>query len=85
MPKPSLFRVSLTLGMDIVTAKGATLEDAFLALPMPEKVTTKGVFTIKQGEKSAIVPMYAVRHLRRFAANKTTRALFAKRMSILLK
>lgn len=45
------FIFSLNLGGNILVGKGATALEALRAIPVPNKIMSKGVLTISQGDK----------------------------------
>ena len=49
-----LITATLTLGEQELTASGTTVQEALEALPKPEKITTKSVLTVTNGNKSHV-------------------------------
>lgn len=58
------FKISIQLGNVILNGEGLTALEALQNIPVPLKITTKGLITISQGKKKKEL-VYAVPKLRR--------------------
>lgn len=62
--KPELFKISIQLGNMILAGEGLTALEALQSIPIPSKITTKGVVIISQGKKKKEL-VYTVPKLKR--------------------
>ena len=60
----NLFKISIKLGNVILSGEGLTVLEAIRSIPVPNKITTKGILTISQGDKKKEL-VYAVPKLKR--------------------
>lgn len=58
------FKISIHLGNEVIRGEGATALEALQKIPVPLKITTKGILTISQGQKKKVL-VYTVPKLRR--------------------
>lgn len=62
--KPENFKISIKLGNFILSGEGKTALEALQSIPVPLKITTKGILTISQGKKKKEL-VYTVPRLKR--------------------
>jgi len=62
--KENLFKISIKLGNVIIKGEGLTALEALRSIPVPNKITTKGILTISQGKKKKEL-IYTVPKLKR--------------------
>lgn len=77
------FKISIKLGNVVIEGEGLTALEALQSIPVPSKITTKGILTISQGQKKKEL-VYNVPKLRRlFYPN--AQPILIKYLSALLK
>ena len=62
--KKDNFKIVIKLGNEVIKGEGATALEALRNIPVPNKITTKGILTISQGDKKKEL-VYAVPKLKR--------------------
>lgn len=81
--KADKFKISIQLGNMVINGEGLTLLAALRDLPVPDKITTKGIVTISQGKKKKEL-VYTVPKLKRlFYPN--AQPILVKYLGMLLK
>ena len=79
----NLFKISIKLGNVILNGEGLTALEALRNIPVPNKITTKGILTISQGDKKKEL-VYAVPKLKRlFYPN--AQSILIKYLAMLIK
>lgn len=81
--RPAGFKITLKIGDKTFTSRGFTVKEAFEKLPRPDKVTTKGFFTI-EGKGMKFERFFMPRELRLFM-RPVYAAILAKSISLGLK
>ena len=62
--KKDNFKIVIKLGNEVIKGEGLTALEALRNIPVPNKITTKGILTISQGDKKKEL-VYAVPKLKR--------------------
>ena len=81
--KTDIVKISIKLGNIIIKGKGATALEALQSIPVPNKITTKGILTISQGAKKKEL-LYPVPKLKRLFYPKA-QPIIIKWLAMLLK
>jgi hypothetical protein len=57
--------ITITLGNDVLRGEGNSLNEAFMSIPRPEKIVTKGIVVIETngGSKTWVLPPIGVKKL----------------------
>ena len=76
-------KISIKLGNVIIGGEGATALEALQSIPVPNKITTKGILTISQGQKKKEL-LYPIPKLKRLFYPKT-QPIIIKWLAMLLK
>ena len=81
--KKEPFKISILLGNVILYGEGLTALEAIRSIPVPNKITTKGILTISQGDKKKVL-LYPIPKLKRlFYPN--AQPILIKYLAMLLK
>ena len=76
-------KISIKLGNVIIEGEGLTALEALQNIPVPNKITTKGILTISQGQKKKEL-LYPIPKLKRLFYPKT-QPIIIKWLAMLLK
>ena len=80
-----MYKITLEISGEKLVSEGKDMFEAVEGLGLSWKdVKNKGIFTITDG-KNKVEKLFVVKQLRRFAANKITRLMWAKFFHKLLK
>lgn len=77
------FKISIKLGNMVIEGKGATVLEALQSIPVPLKITTKGILNISQGKKKKEL-VYTIPKLKRLFYPKA-QPILVKYLGALLK
>ena len=81
--KTDIVKISIKLGNIIIKGKGATALEALQSIPVPNKITTKGILIISQGTKKKEL-LYTIPKLKRLFYPKA-QPIIIKWLAMLLK
>ena len=83
MPKQKEFSLSLSIGDKVYKSKGANFLEALQTLKMPEKIMSKAILTISDGELSYDLDYLPLKTKRLFWKN--AQPLLAKQFNMLVR
>lgn len=82
-PKLNKFYISIALGTETIKGSGASMLEAIKAVPVPVKIFTKGIISLKNGDKEASLVWIVPKVKRIF--HPLAQVFLAKQFNLLLK